>query len=67
MADRPHRYKNYEAAYAKGLAVTDSKNYGATDSASESNSSIAQIKQGDGNAAVGEDDEDPEVGALPCH
>jgi len=44
MLTHADRYKNYEASYAKGLGVINEKDYGSIDSASESTSSVANIK-----------------------
>lgn len=54
------RFKNYEDAYARGMAVVGEKNLRSTGSV-ESVSSQATLKKT--NSAEGEDDdEDPEVG-----
>ncbi len=75
-ANRRHRFKNYEAAYAQGL--TNDKEYASITSASQSTSSIARInKPGDSTTTLekhtsqegiteDDDDEDTEAGtSLP--
>ncbi|KAK3346880.1 hypothetical protein B0T25DRAFT_290014 [Lasiosphaeria hispida] len=56
-------FKNYETAYAKGLAVVEEKRYGSFDSGSESTSSVASIKNNVITTVHEEDgeDQDPEV------
>ncbi|KAK4033646.1 hypothetical protein C8A01DRAFT_39879 [Parachaetomium inaequale] len=44
-------FKNYEAAYAKGLAIDD-KEYGSIPSAAQSTSSVARIKPGDSVTSI---------------
>jgi len=61
------RYKNYEAAYAKGLALMEEKNYGSMDNVSESSLSDASLKPPhNGMPTVEEEEEeDPETGTSP--
>ncbi|KAK0611942.1 hypothetical protein B0T14DRAFT_571789 [Immersiella caudata] len=56
-------YKNYESAYAKGLAMVGEKNYGSMDNISESSSSDSTLKPQNATPEAEEDDEvdDPEV------
>ncbi|KAK1760284.1 hypothetical protein QBC47DRAFT_396282 [Echria macrotheca] len=56
-------YKNYEAAYAKGLAMVDEKSYGSTDNVSQSGSSETSLKHPNhaGTAHSETDDEDTEA------
>ncbi|KAK3372643.1 hypothetical protein B0H63DRAFT_401399 [Podospora didyma] len=53
-------YKNYESSYAKGLTVIHEKDYGFIASATESTSSVAEIKQGP------ELQDDEEEDTEPC-
>ena len=55
-------YKNYETAYAKGLAMMDEKNYGSMDNVSESSSGDSSLKHPTAMVTVEEVEEDPEVG-----
>jgi hypothetical protein len=56
-------YKNYESAYAKGLAMVGEKNYGSMDNVSESSSSDSTLKPQNATTDVEEEEEeeDPEV------
>ena len=55
------RFKNYEDAYARGLAVVGEKNLRSTGSV-ESVSSQATLKKRDSTEGAEDDEEDPEVG-----
>jgi len=55
------RFKNYEDAYARGMAVVGEKNLRSTGSV-ESVSSQATLKKSHSAEGYEDDEEDPEVG-----
>ncbi|KAH6847834.1 hypothetical protein B0I37DRAFT_152263 [Chaetomium sp. MPI-CAGE-AT-0009] len=56
-------FKNYEAAYARGLIAKD-KNYGAIPSATQSSSSVAPITSGDSAISIEKHDAEVEDDGL---
>ena len=57
----PNRFKNYEDAYSRGLAVMGEKNLRSTGSV-ESVSSQSTLKKPNPSNRGEDDEEDPEVG-----